>query len=183
MNSAVFLNWLGNNLILVAATLAGVGWGAAQARATVILSERDLAGQPGIADEDLVGWLGIDPAQVARQILLGGMSGAPVAATEEDTQRERDARDLFCSLRGVHMSPAGMSATPSSSLAQPNGSGGGFAAIGSTTMPTAAVIAVSLPRDARMILPTRPAWRWFRPPRGDPALPPSPSWNREYFCA
>ena len=165
MGSVMLLKPFGNNLIFAAVALLAAAWAAPRAHATVVFSERDLSSHQGI-DEELSPWLQVDSAEVARQSSLGGMSGLPIVATEEERQREHEAEDLFHTLRGTHMTPAaGMSPSPPNSLSQTGGSCGGFAVASELVVPPPAAIQATLAPEARAILPTGPPWRWFRPPK------------------
>lgn len=156
----MFLKPFGNNLILAGAAFLAIAWALPRAQATVVFSPQDLSSHQGI-EEDLAPWLQVDPAEVARQNSLGGMSSLPIVPTDEDRQREEQA----LTLHGTHMTPsAGMSPAPS--LAQSTGSSGSFAATSESVIPPPSALQASLPPEARTILPTGPPYRWFRPPRG-----------------
>ncbi len=160
----MFLKPFGNNLIVSAVALVAAAWAVPHAHATVVFSQRDLSAYQGIV-EDLAPWLQVDPAEVARESSVGGMSSLPIVPTEEERQREQQAENLFRTLRGAHMTPAGMSPSPSSPLAQAGGSSGGFAGPSELVIPPPSALQASLPPEARTILPTGPPYRWFRPPR------------------
>ncbi len=152
-------------MIFVPLLFVAVAWATARVQATVIFNEGDLSAHARI-DEDLAQWLQVDPAEVARLSSLGGMSGLPIVATEEERQREQEAENLFRTLRGTHMTPAaGMSPSPPNSLSQTGGSCGGFAVAGELVVPPPAAIQATLAPEAGAILPTGPPWRWFRPPK------------------
>lgn len=161
----VFLKPLGNNLIFPALVLVAAACAVPEARATVVFSQQDLSVYQGV-EEDLSPWLQVDPAEVARESSLGGMSSLPIVPTEEERHREQQAENLFRTLRGAHMTQAaGMSPSPATSLAPAGGSSGGFAVPSELVIPPPAALQASLPPEARTILPAGPPWRWFRPPR------------------
>ncbi len=161
----MFRKSLGNNLIIAVLALAAAVWAVPEVRAAVVLSESEVSADAAVG-QGLAALVQIDPVAIARETSLGGMTGLPLMPTDEEREREAQQDCLLKMLHGSLMNaPADMSPS-SNSLSQLTGSGaGGFAAPSDLVSPPQAELQASLPLEARMILPTGPPWRWFRPPR------------------
>ena len=161
----MFRKSLGNNLIIAVLAVAAAVWAVPEVRAAVVLSESEVSADAAVG-QGLAALVQIDPVAIARETSLGGMTGLPLMPTDEEREREAQQDCLLKMLHGSLMNaPADMSPS-SNSLSQLTGSGaGGFAAPSGKVSPPQAELQVSLPPEARMILPTGPPYRWFRPPR------------------